>query len=142
MRVDAGYEEGDAVTLRPIPLLAVAVIGGIIYEVFHLAWPAISKFGLGFIWHEAWDPVTSRFGAIDFLYDAAQGMPKDVPVRYSLGMALAPGFPNDPYIYVLYTLDAPTAKGKNTPFPRPYAWNRGETVKCRSLSVLRRTRAP
>src|SRR5437868_11011024 len=30
-------------------LIAVAVIAGIVYEVFHLAWPAITKFGIGFV---------------------------------------------------------------------------------------------
>jgi phosphate transport system permease protein len=50
---------------------SIALVGLIAYRVVEGAWPAIEKFGLGFIWHEAWDPVTSRFGAIDFLYGTA-----------------------------------------------------------------------
>jgi phosphate transport system permease protein len=50
-------------------LLAVAAIGGIVYEVTHLASPAISKFGLGFVTTNDWDPVKERFGAASFIYD-------------------------------------------------------------------------
>jgi phosphate transport system permease protein len=49
-------------------LIAVAVIAGIVYEVFHLAGPAISKFGIGFVTTNDWNPVTNRFGAAPFLY--------------------------------------------------------------------------
>ena len=48
--------------------LAVLVIAGIVYEVAHLAWPAISAFGLGFITTNDWNPVTGSFGAAPFLY--------------------------------------------------------------------------
>ncbi len=43
-------------------------IVGIVYEVIHLAWPAISKFGIGFVTTNDWNPVTERFGAAPFLY--------------------------------------------------------------------------
>ena len=29
-----------------------------------LAWPAIQKYGIGFIWTDAWDPVKENFGAL------------------------------------------------------------------------------
>ncbi len=50
--------------------LAVAVIAGIAYEVIHLAWPAISKFGIGFVTTNDWNPnpLVQRFGAAPFLY--------------------------------------------------------------------------
>jgi phosphate transport system permease protein len=48
--------------------LAVAVVIGIAYEVIHLSWPAITKFGLGFITTNDWNPVAKRFGAAPFLY--------------------------------------------------------------------------
>jgi phosphate transport system permease protein len=48
--------------------LAVVVVIGIAYEVTHLAWPAITKFGLGFVTTNDWNPVTQRFGAAPFLY--------------------------------------------------------------------------
>jgi phosphate transport system permease protein len=49
-------------------ILAVATIGGIAYEVIHLASPAISKFGIGFATTNDWNPVTNVFGAAPFIY--------------------------------------------------------------------------
>jgi phosphate transport system permease protein len=48
--------------------LAVAVIVGIVYEVIHIASPAISAFGIGFVTTNDWNPVTENFGAAPFLY--------------------------------------------------------------------------
>jgi phosphate transport system permease protein len=48
--------------------LAVAAIVGIVYEVIHIAWPAISAFGIGFVTTNDWNPVTENFGAAPFLY--------------------------------------------------------------------------
>jgi len=38
------------------------------YKLVEQAWPAISKYGLGFLWSRAWDPVRSHFGALDFIF--------------------------------------------------------------------------
>lgn len=51
--------------------LAVAALAGIVYEVIHLAWPAIQEFGLKFVTTNDWNPVTKRFGAAPFLYGTA-----------------------------------------------------------------------
>jgi len=51
--------------------VAVAAILGIAYEVVHIASPAISKFGIGFLTTNDWNPVTERFGAAPFLYGTA-----------------------------------------------------------------------
>ncbi len=48
--------------------IAVAAIAGIVYEVIHLAWPAVSEFGVGFLTTNDWNPVAKRFGAAPFLY--------------------------------------------------------------------------
>jgi phosphate transport system permease protein len=48
--------------------IAVLVVLGIVYEVVHEAWPAISKFGIGFVTTNDWNPVTQRFGGAPFLY--------------------------------------------------------------------------
>jgi phosphate transport system permease protein len=49
-------------------VVAIAALAGIVYEVIHLAWPAIQEFGLGFVTTNDWNPVTKRFGAAPFLY--------------------------------------------------------------------------
>jgi phosphate transport system permease protein len=48
--------------------IAVAAIVGIVYEVIHIASPAISAFGIGFVTTNDWNPVTEDFGAAPFLY--------------------------------------------------------------------------
>jgi phosphate transport system permease protein len=51
--------------------VAVLAIAGIVYEVVHIAWPAISAFGVGFLTTNDWNPVTESFGAAPFLYGTA-----------------------------------------------------------------------
>jgi phosphate transport system permease protein len=47
--------------------IAVALLAGIVWKVTDLARPAISAFGLGFVTKQAWNPVTNKYGAWDFL---------------------------------------------------------------------------
>jgi phosphate transport system permease protein len=49
-------------------VIAVAAIAAIAYEVIDQASPAISKFGIGFLTINDWNPVSERFGAAPFLY--------------------------------------------------------------------------
>jgi phosphate transport system permease protein len=49
-------------------LAATVLLGLIAWKIFDLAWPAIQKYGLSFIWTEAWNPVTEDFGALIFIY--------------------------------------------------------------------------
>ena len=49
----------------------VVLVALIVYRVIAGAWPAIQAFGLSFVWDQAWDPVKSQFGALDFLYGTA-----------------------------------------------------------------------
>src|ERR1700744_5431449 len=52
-------------------LAAVFVLVEIAYQVISGASPAITKFGLGFLWHSAWAPNLNRFGAAVMLYGTA-----------------------------------------------------------------------
>jgi len=70
-------------------LLAVAVIGGIVYEVFHLAWPAISQFGIGFVTTDDWNPVTNNFGAAFAIYGTAVTSAIAVLIAAPLSVAIA-----------------------------------------------------
>ncbi len=49
-------------------LTGVVVVVLIAYELVKEAWPAIEKYGLGFVTSRAWDPVKLDFGALDFIY--------------------------------------------------------------------------
>jgi phosphate transport system permease protein len=48
-------------------LLAMLIIAAIVYKVVEGAWPAIRHFGIGFVWHGTWNPVTGVFGARWFI---------------------------------------------------------------------------
>jgi phosphate transport system permease protein len=48
-------------------LVAIVVLAEVIYQVISGASPAISRFGLGFIWHTAWKPNLFVFGAGEML---------------------------------------------------------------------------
>ena len=49
-------------------LFVAAMFLGIIWSLFDGAWPAIRAFGFGFLFTEAWNPVTERFGALAPIY--------------------------------------------------------------------------
>ncbi len=50
---------------------AVVLIGLLVYKVVDGAWPSIAKYGISFLWTDAWDPVTSRFGGLAFVFGTA-----------------------------------------------------------------------
>jgi phosphate transport system permease protein len=70
-------------------LVAVALIVGIAYEVIHLAWPAISKFGIAFVITNDWNPVTNQFGAAPFLYGTMATSAIAVLIAGPLSVAIA-----------------------------------------------------
>jgi phosphate transport system permease protein len=79
-------------------LLPVLALLGIAYQVIHGAAPAISRFGLGFLGHGAWQPNFGVFGAGTLLYGTlvssaialALAMPLGIAIALYLSM-LAPG---------------------------------------------------
>ncbi|NBX53802.1 MAG: phosphate ABC transporter permease subunit PstC [Betaproteobacteria bacterium] len=46
-----------------LSLLVLAALMGILISLFINAWPALHKFGIGFIWRVEWDIVNEEFGA-------------------------------------------------------------------------------
>src|SRR5256885_17052587 len=47
-----------------LPLLLVALV----FELGASAWPAITRFGFGFLWRSVWDPVAGVFGAAPMIF--------------------------------------------------------------------------
>ena len=45
-------------------LLTLALLLGILLSLFISAWPAITKYGLGFLTSTTWDPVKEEFGRL------------------------------------------------------------------------------
>ena len=72
---------------------SVALIGLIIYKVVDGARPAISEFGLSFIWNQTWDAVTNQFGALDFifgtLYTTVWAVLFGGPIAIAIGLYLS-----------------------------------------------------
>ena len=52
-------------------LAAAVLLGAIAWKIFDTAWPAIQKFGLGFIVNEGWDVGKNQFAALDFIWGTA-----------------------------------------------------------------------
>jgi phosphate transport system permease protein len=68
---------------------AVVIFGLICYRLIYGAWPAMSAFGLSFLWHETWDPVASNFGALDFIFGTAVTSLAAVLIAGPLSIAIA-----------------------------------------------------
>ena len=77
---------------------AVTLIALIVYKVVDGARPSMSAFGISFLWHETWDTVTNRYGALDFIfgtvYTTSFAILFAAPVSIAIGLylsELAPG---------------------------------------------------
>jgi phosphate transport system permease protein len=70
-------------------LAAVAALVAIVYKVFHLARPAISQFGVEFLWGRVWDPVHKEFGALPFIYGTAVSSLIALVIATPLSIAIA-----------------------------------------------------
>lgn len=69
-----------------IPVLVLVEIG---YQVINGARPAISRFGLGFLWHSGWQPNFSIFGAGNMLYGTIVSSLIALALAMPLGIAIA-----------------------------------------------------
>jgi phosphate transport system permease protein len=49
-------------------VLVLVILGGVIVSLVYGAWPALQKFGFGFVVNGAWNPVTENFGALAPIY--------------------------------------------------------------------------
>jgi phosphate transport system permease protein len=75
---------------RASAIAVLVLLGGVMISLVIGSWPAISKFGFGFLTTETWNPVTDQFGALAPVYGtlvtAIISMLIGVPV--SLGIAI------------------------------------------------------
>ena len=83
----------DILFRRSTEFFAVCVLlllGGVIVSLIIGAWPALSTFGLGFVFSEAWNPVTNNFGAWAPIYGTIVtsliAMVLGVPVSFGIAM--------------------------------------------------------
>jgi phosphate transport system permease protein len=53
---------------RAAAVVVLIILGGVIVSLIHGALPAIKTFGVGFLFSQAWNPVTDNFGALPAIY--------------------------------------------------------------------------
>ena len=74
--------------------LLVAIIGSLVVG----AWPAISKYGLSFLWRSEWDPVQENFGGLVMIYGTLMtsfiALLIAVPVSFGIALFLTELSPN------------------------------------------------
>jgi len=68
---------------------AVATLGLIIYEIVSGAWPAIQKFGFGFLTSSSWVPNRENFGVLPFIVGTAASSLIAILFAFPLGLAIA-----------------------------------------------------
>ena len=75
---------------RGAALLTLALLLGILATLVAGAWPAIDKYGLGFLTSNVWDPVSGEFGGLVMIYGtlASSFIALLIAVPVSFGIAL------------------------------------------------------
>jgi phosphate transport system permease protein len=76
-------------------ILLFAIIGSLVIG----AWPAISEYGISFLWHSEWDPVQNRYGGLVMIYGTVMtsiiALLIAVPVSFGIALfltELSPGW--------------------------------------------------
>lgn len=67
----------------------IATLGWMIYEITEQAWPAIQKFGLGFLGESKWQPNRDIYGVFPFLLGTAVSSLVAIIIALPLGLAVA-----------------------------------------------------
>ena len=75
---------------RGAALLTLALLLGILLSLVAGAWPAIEKYGLGFLTRTTWDPVANEYGGLVMIYGtlATSAIALIIAVPVSFGIAL------------------------------------------------------
>ncbi len=73
-------------------ILTLSLLVGILVSLVFGAWPAISQYGLSFLWRSEWDPVMEEFGGLVMVYGtlmtAAIALLIAVPVSFGIALFL------------------------------------------------------
>ena len=75
---------------RAFAALTLVLLAGIIISLVISSWPALQKFGFGFLWHRDWNPPMETFGALTPIYGtlATSLIALVIAVPVSFGIAL------------------------------------------------------
>lgn len=89
-RTGATFDLLFGLAAKGAALLTLAMLIGILLSLLVGAWPAISKFGLGFLTSSVWDPVQNEYGGLVMIYGtiATSIIALVIAVPVSFGIAL------------------------------------------------------
>lgn len=63
-----GHDKAFRLLTQASAIGVLVILGGVILSLVLGAWPALQKFGFGFLVTESWNPVTEKFGALAPIY--------------------------------------------------------------------------
>ena len=89
-RTGAGTDRLFGMAAKGAALITLAMLIGILVSLVMGAWPAISKYGLGFLTNSTWDPVKEEYGGLVMIYGtiATSVIALVIAVPVSFGIAL------------------------------------------------------
>jgi phosphate transport system permease protein len=89
-RTGAGTDRLFGMAAKGAALLTLAMLVGILLSLLAGAWPAVSKFGFGFLTSSVWDPVKNEYGGLVMIYGtlATSLIALLIAVPVSFGIAL------------------------------------------------------
>ena len=89
-RTGAAADRLFGLAAKGAALLTLAMLIGILLSLLAGAWPAIAKFGLGFLTSSVWDPVQNEYGGLVMIYGtlATSLIALIIAVPVSFGIAL------------------------------------------------------
>ena len=89
-RPGAWFDAVFAALAQGAAWLTLAMLASILASLFYGAWPAIEKYGLGFLTRSVWDPVQEDFGGLVMIYGtvATSIIALLIAVPMSFGIAL------------------------------------------------------
>ena len=82
-------DQGFALLVRGFAFITVGVLFWMSWVIFQQAQPAISKFGLGFLWSRDWDVPNLAFGALPFIYGTLVSSLISLLIAVPVGLAVA-----------------------------------------------------
>ncbi|NJL84530.1 MAG: ABC transporter permease subunit, partial [Chloroflexaceae bacterium] len=82
-------ETGFTLFVWTCTALSVSLLFWIAGIVIYDAWPAIAKFGLGFVWGQTWSPLEQEFGALPYIYDTLVTCGLAIALALILGLTVA-----------------------------------------------------
>ena len=82
-------ESGFTVFVWAFALATAGTLFWMSWIIFKDAWPAISKFGLGFLWNPKWDIGELQFGALPFIYGTVVSSAIAIIIALPLGLSVA-----------------------------------------------------